>query len=102
MTNAEQIAQLKANSTRYITATIRTTYGGFVITGQIQYNDKDTKGVVMTQNDDAVAPDMQRALTMTANYFNTGNFDGIDQSVAAAQPSLFAGATPTNSGGSVI
>ena len=87
---ADQIAQIKANSTRYITTTVRGVQGGVIITGQTQYNDKDTNGVVMTANSEAVATTPAQAAQMMVNYFNTSTFDGIDPNAAAQQANLFA------------
>lgn len=93
MNDASQtIAALKANSNKFTQTNIRSVIGGCVITGQIQYQDKDTKGVVLTDNAEGVAANIAVAHQMSANYHTYGNFEGVDPA-AANQANLF-GTTP--------
>lgn len=90
----EQIAAIKANSTAWRATSVRGVQGGFVVSGQTQYQDKDTKGVAYTENAEGVAADAQGACAMTLNYLNTGTFD--------AAPSPQANLFTANTSGSVI
>ena len=80
----EQIAQIKANSNKFTTTSIRGVQGGFVVAGQTTYQDKATKGIVFTENAEGVAANASDACTMSLNYHNTSAFDG-----AQTQASLF-------------
>lgn len=89
----EQIAQLKANSTRFANAGTRQVIGGYVVSGQTQYQDKDTKGIVLTENAEAVAASVQDAVNMVANYLTRSSFDAPAQQADSAQGNMF-GAQP--------
>lgn len=86
---ANQIAQIKANSIAYASVSIRQVLYGFIVTGQIQYSDKDTKGIVMSENSEGVAASADQAAQAALNYLRVGNFEGT-QAPDPAQAQLFS------------
>lgn len=70
------IDQIKANSTAFRNSSIRGVLGGFVVSGNTQYMDNTTKGIVLTENSEGVATDATKACQMSLNYHTSGNFDG--------------------------
>lgn len=88
----EQIAQIKANSRMLIGTTIRQVQGGFVVNGQVQYQDKATGGIAFSENAEAVASSPEQAAQMSLNYLRSGNFDGTQQAAPVedtAQTNMF-------------
>lgn len=69
-----QIAETKARCSRFATTSIRTAANGFVITGQVQYIDKETKASLFAENAEGVAPSIEQATSMSLYYHNTGSF----------------------------
>lgn len=95
---ASQIADIKSRSNRFTNTAVRGVQGGFVVTGQVQYQDKDTKGIVLTENAEGVAANANQACQMSLNYHNSGSFDGTQQA-DPAQGNMFApagGAAPAS------
>lgn len=74
-TASDQIAQIKANATPYCTVTVRQAQGGFIVTGQTQWQDNDTKGIVLSENAEGVASSVADAFQKGLNYASTGSFD---------------------------
>ena len=93
----EQIAQIKSNSNAFASASIRGVQGGFVVAGQMQYQDKATKGIVLTENAEGVSSSPEQATQMCLNYLRSGTFDGtpVSQTVQTdtSQANMFAPAT---------
>lgn len=74
---ASQIAVIKANSSAFASVSIRGVIGGFVVSGQIQYQDNTTRGIVLTENVEGVAASHTVALTMAGNFLSGGTFDTL-------------------------
>lgn len=94
----EQIAQIKANSNVFASASIRGVQGGFVVAGQLQYQDKTTKGIVLTENAEGVASSAENAAQMSLNYLRSGSFDSAQTAAPAAdttQGNMFGGSQPS-------
>lgn len=79
MDPAQQIADIKARSTAFVTTTQKQAQGGFIVQGQIQYVDNDTKGVLMAENAEGVATSAQQAMSMSLNYAQYGRFEAPAQ-----------------------
>ena len=78
---SQQIADIKANSNAFASVNTRGVVGGFVVSAQIQYQDKATKGIVLSENAEGVAADIDAAVTMTRNFLSHGTFDNPQQSL---------------------
>lgn len=78
---SQQIADIKAKSNAFASASIRGVVGGFVVSAQVQYQDKETKGIVLSENAEGVAANVADALRMAGNYLTYGAFDGPQSSL---------------------
>lgn len=92
----DQIAQIKANSRSFTSTTTRQVLGGFIVNGQVQYQDKTTGGIVLSENAEGIASSAENAAQMGLNYLRSGNFDGTAPAAApaqdTAQANMFGGA----------
>lgn len=84
----EQIAKIKATCTSFKQVSAREVIGGFVVAGNTQWQDNDTKGMVLSENAEGVAASASQAAQYCLNYLNTGTFNGIVPDTA--QPNMFS------------
>lgn len=84
MDAAQQLAEIKARSNTTVNTSIRQVQGGFVVTGQTQYAERETGAILAATNAEGVASTPEQAAQMTLNYHRGSTFD-------AAQPQLGLG-----------
>ena len=75
MTPKEQMDQITAQSNASVNTAIRQVQGGYVVTGQIQYADKDTGGILASMQAEGVAASAEQACSMSLNYHRSGRFE---------------------------
>lgn len=71
------IDEMKARSRTIANTTVQQVNGGFLVTGQIQFVDKETNGVLGEQNDRCVAATATEAYAKALNWTNGGSFDVV-------------------------